>query len=123
MGPKVSSFCTCFVRVKVMQPYCSTDTLIVDLFKSLPSTSIDIRSTLCESNSQSSDIVQSAGVVEYADCTSAEGYYPPPPPMIVLDTTLNNMMMRFCNAGALGNTDYLVIAIALKSTLTRSGST
>ena len=36
---------------------------------------------------------QSAGTVEYTDCSSAEGKTPPP--MSVLDMTLNNLMVGF----------------------------
>ena len=35
-------------------------------------------------------LAQSAGVVEYTDCISSEGY----PPTSVLDVKLNNLMVR-----------------------------
>ena len=38
-------------------------------------------------------IAQSAGAVEYTDCTSAEVW--DPPPMSVLDMTVNDLMVRF----------------------------
>ena len=47
------------------------------------------------------NIAQSAGAIEYTDCTSAEGQ-DPPPPMSVLYMTLNNLMMRFYWCCSLG---------------------
>ena len=44
-------------------------------------------------------IAQSAGVVEYTDCFSAEGK---PPPTSVLDMTLNNLMVRFQQCWSFG---------------------
>ena len=46
-----------------------------------------------------------------------------PLPMSVLDMTLNNLIVCSRNAGALGNVDYVFIAIAPRSTLAQSGST
>ena len=37
-------------------------------------------------------LAQSAGAIEYTDCTSVEGQ---DPPTIVQDMTLNNVMVRF----------------------------
>ena len=47
----------------------------------------------CKENRTEINAAQSAGGVEYTDCTSAEGLHPPP--MSALDMTLNNLMVRF----------------------------
>ena len=64
---------------------------------------------------------QSSAAVEYTDCIPVESY--DPTPKSVLKMTLNNLMVRSCHSGALGNAEYTFIAIALKSSLVRSGST
>ena len=70
---------------------------------------------------QPKSVAQSAGAVEYTDCTSAEGVRPPL--TSVLDMTLNNLMVRFQQCWSFGNVEYPFIAIAPRSTLARSGST
>ncbi len=60
-------------------------------------------------------IAQSAGAVEYTDCTSAEGQDPP--------NECPGYDTKQSDGGALGNTELPFIAIASRSTLARSGST
>ena len=67
-------------------------------------------------------IAQSAGAVEYTDCTSAEELSPSPA-MSVLDMTPNNLMVVSSNVGALENAVHPFIAIAPRSTLARRGCT
>ena len=64
---------------------------------------------------------QSAGIVEYSDCISAEGY-DPLPPMSVLDITQNHLIMNL-QSQSFGNVEYFYTAIIPRSTLTQSSNT
>ena len=59
-------------------------------------------------------IAQSAGAVEYTDCTSAERI---DPPMSALNMTLNYLMVRFQQCWSFGECGVPLIAIAPRSTL------
>ena len=65
---------------------------------------------------------QSAGIVEYTDCISAEVAGPPHNECPDNDTKQSDGG-RSSNAGTLENLEYLFIAIAPWSSLARSGST
>ena len=65
-------------------------------------------------------IARSARAVENNECFSAGGKSVFP--TNVLYKTLNNLMVRFQQCKSLGNAEYAFIAIAPRSTLTRSGS-
>ena len=64
-------------------------------------------------------LAQSAGAAKYADCFSAEGLDPNECPYMAL----NHLMVRLQYARALGDAEYLFIAIAPRYTLAWSGST
>ena len=66
-------------------------------------------------------MAQSAGAAEFTDCISAEGL--DPPNFCSRYDTKQSDGLGFSNAGALGNVEYLSIAIVLRSTLTWTGST
>ena len=66
-------------------------------------------------------VAQSAGAVEYTDCTFGE-VQDTSAATSVLDMTLNNLIVRFQWCRCLGNAEHPFIAIAPRSTLTRSAS-
>ena len=58
----------------------------------LANISLPVLEYMSSNNWRNSSITQSAGAVEYTDCTSAEEYNTP---ISILDMTLNNLMVSF----------------------------